>query len=169
MRHRALAAAAGMGLLFALCAPGVAGAAAPEHILAPEQHVEFAAGMSCPFTSRWDTIDNHSQQLTFPTSSNGDQRILLVGESIIRVTNVQTGESIEVVSGGRIDLTFHADTTVTIDISGRILGAYFPTDVGGPGMFLFLGRLHDEALADFTIVSHSFNGQVTDLCSELAP
>jgi len=69
---------------------------------------------------------------------------------------------------GPFDLLFRANGLIDVRGVGGVLAAYFPTDVGGPGMFHFQGVLHDVADADFNLLSHSFKGKTRDLCAALA-
>jgi hypothetical protein len=63
---------------------------------------------------------------------------------------------------------FHADGSLDALIRGTIVAGYYPTDVGGPSMWLFRGNLHDVIDATFTATAHSFRGNATDLCAALS-
>jgi hypothetical protein len=150
-------------------APAAAAGGGVQVSKAEDIHVEFEAGLSCPFAVSWDTVTNHQHVLTYPVRANGDQLIRTVGPSRVRVSNVTTGEAVTVLVYGPFDLLLRASGQIDVRGVGGVIGAYFPTDVGGPNMFYFRGHLNDVVDADFNVLSHSFKGKARDLCAALAP
>ena len=156
-----------LSALWALTA-GPALGAGPERAPNETFVADFAAGETCPFAVRWAGVRASGQTLTFPAGPDGDQSLRILGAATIDVINLETGASITVHVGGRQNLIFHADGTIDAVITGRVLAAYFPTDLGGPAMTLFIGRLHDTVTSDFTLVAHAFRGSEIDLCAALS-
>jgi hypothetical protein len=132
--------------------------------------VTFPAGVLCDFSVEW-SIAAGGNQLVFPERRNGDVVVRSVGRARGTVTNLDSGPELSVRFRGGIrqDLVFHADGTLDAIINGTVLAGYFPTDVGGPSMWLFRGHLHDRLDATFTATAHSFSGNATDLCAALTP
>jgi len=57
----------------------------------------------------------------FPGRRNGDQRILSTGGYKSTLTNLATGETIDIKYFGRVEYVFHADGTVGVTVSGGTL------------------------------------------------
>jgi hypothetical protein len=144
-------------------------AAGPDHAKTEDSNVVWPAGFVCSFPVQLEAIyGNANNTLTFPADENGDQLVRIVGGARLVITNLDTEESVELQSGGRIDLLFHPDGALDITISGRVVGAYFPTDVGGPALMLHHGLVQVEADAAFNFFSVSTTGPATDICALLA-
>jgi hypothetical protein len=156
-----------IALAVLLLAAAPAAAAAPERSKLTAYSVDFPAGLICDFAVNWDFAGT-GNLLIFPVTAAGDQVVRQVGLSTGTITNVDTGASVTIRGGIRQDLVFHADGTIDGIMSGHVLAGYYPTDVGGPAMWLFRGHLHDEIDATFTATAHSFQGNATDLCAALS-
>jgi hypothetical protein len=170
LRGRALRAGLAAGLLaVSLASPALAGGM-PEHIRTPgPAPFVFPAGLSCPFDVEWAFETKGVQVTTFPVQENGDQLVRQTGNVTATVTNLENDRSITTNTSDRQDFLFHADGTMDVRINGRALAAYFPGDVGGPAMYLFIGHLDDTVTAsDFTVLRHSFSGKAIDLCAALS-
>lgn len=154
-----------VGLLMLAVTP--AAAAGPERSKITAYSVDFPAGLVCDFAVNW-AFDGVGNLLIFPVTSTGDQVVRQAGLSRGTITNMDTGASVAIQGGIRQDLVFHADGTIDGIMSGHVLAGYFPTDVGGPSMWLFRGHLHDEIDATFTATAHSFRGNATDMCAALS-
>jgi hypothetical protein len=128
--------------------------------------VDFPTGFLCEFAVRWE-IDPGGNLLVFPVDANGDTLMRQVGATTGTVTNLASGASVRIQGGVRQDLIFHADGSIDAIIAGMVLAGYWPTDVGGPSMWVFHGLLHDELDGNFTALSHSVHGRATDLCAAL--
>ena len=152
--------------LLALIVSPVA-AAGPERSKIPAWTVDFPSGTLCEFAVRWD-FPADGTELVFPVRPNGDQLVRSVGRLRGTITNLDADRSVTVRGGYRLDLLFHANGTIDVVGSGTIVAGYFPTDAGGPSMWFFRGRFHDEVDATFTATAHSFRGSATDLCAALS-
>lgn len=131
---------------------------------APES-LEFSAGTVCPFAVRLETVSSKATIKTFP-----DGRELISGHSTDRVTNLATGESIDLKSAGSILAVPLPNGDLRISGRGRILVYLFPGDVGGPALILVTGRLEETLnLATDTITSFRLRGKRMDVCAALAP
>ena len=142
-------------------------AAGPEKVPNGASTVVFEAGVVCPFEVVWD-IPAVGSTLIFPVKANGDQLIRQIGAMIIKVSNAETGASVDLRGGVKLDLVFHADGSIDVNISGSVVAGYFPADIGGPSLWFYRGHLHDVVTADFTVLGHSFSGHATDLCAALS-
>lgn len=152
----------------ALAIASPAAAAGPEHTKTGDVTIVFPAGLSCDFPVEWVSTANGNNQLVFEPRRNGDQVTRTTGTNITTATNLDTGASVSLRGGFRLDIVAHADGTVTIEGRGAIIGALFPTDAGGPGMFWFRGHLTDQADSGFNVSVHEFVGHVDDLCAALS-
>jgi hypothetical protein len=148
-------------------AAGGAAAAGPQRFAFEPFVQTFVAGQVCEFRVRWDSDVLHANTLVFPVNRAGDQVIRSVGEIRTRITNVDTGKSVTVGGGIRQDLVFHSDGTVNAIIDGTVVAGYFPTDLGGPAMWLFRGHLNDTLDSSFTLLRHQSSGTQQDLCAAL--
>jgi hypothetical protein len=153
-------------LLLGTAAP--AAAAGPDHSKVAPFSFTFDAGVVCDFAVEWDITATTDNQLVFPVEVDGDQVVRTTGRSSVIVANLDSCASIQLRGGFRQDLVFHADGSVDINGDGTILAGYFPTDIGGPGMWWFKGHLRDSADSSFTAVAHSFVGNATHLCGALS-
>jgi hypothetical protein len=126
--------------------------------------LEFPAGEVCAFPARLETLATNISIKTFP-----DGRTLITGRSTERVTNLASGESVDLKTSGSILITPLPNGDERIVARGRTIIYLFARDVGGPALFLATGRV-DEVLdpeAD-VITSFRLSGQRRDLCAELA-
>src|SRR4029079_1080372 len=160
----ALVAAAASAL--AIASP--AAAAGPVHTKIEDFTLVFPAGLACDFPVEWAITTNGNNQLVFAPRKNGDQVTRQTGTNITTATNLDTGASVSLRGGFRLDIVAHADGNLTIEGRGAIISALFPTDVGGPGMFWFRGHLTDQADSGFNVTAHEFVGHADDLCAALS-
>jgi hypothetical protein len=126
--------------------------------------VEFSAGEVCPFPVRIETIAGNQSSKTFP-----DGRMLVTGRATERVTNLATGESIDVKTRGSALFDPLPGDNLRIVVRGHGVIFLFARDVGGPALIATTGRV-DEVLdlTTDTITSFRLSGQRRDLCAELA-
>lgn len=155
-------------LLGAVVAAPSSLAAGPEHTKLESFVLTFAAGQACAFPTSWDVTAHNNNQLVFPARANGDVITRQTGTNIVTVTNLDSGASVDLRGGFGLDFIAHADGTFTIVGRGAIIGALFPTDFGGPGMWWFRGHIQDTADTGFNTLTHEVVGNVTDLCTLLA-
>jgi hypothetical protein len=126
--------------------------------------LEFAAGEVCAFPVRFETIATNASVKTFP---NG--RTLITGRSTERVTNLASGESVDLETGGSLLLAPLPNGNQRILARGRTLIFLLPQDVGGPALFVATGRVSEVLdLETDTITFFRLSGQRRDICAELA-
>ena len=125
--------------------------------------VSYPAGMVCPFAVRVAPVSGSNLEHTL---ANGD--LLFTGHLIQTATNLQTGESVIFPASGPLRLIFNADGTLTFVSFGPILWTFFSQDVGGPGLFLFKGRVVIQSSPDGFATSVSHVPNTTDVCQELS-
>lgn len=129
----------------------------------PSPHTTFAAGQLCDFPVAVQTLQNNEIVTTF---SDGRQRV--TGALKIRLTNVDTGESLIVNASGP---GWQTETATMFEVSGqgRWVLFQFPGDQPGPGIFLYRGNLHfvvDFATGSVTVLSAT--GSPRNLCADVA-
>jgi hypothetical protein len=136
--------------------------AAPASAIAPErtrlEPLEFTIGGSCSFDVHYDELRVSGHALTF-FNRNGDfSKAIVNGNWIVRLTNVETGESMRLNISGQF---YIRDGFIA---HGRnLLFHVFPE----PIMVLSIGN-SDVDLAEGLSVSRS-RGQLIDVCAILAP
>lgn len=109
----------------------------------------------------------------FPVDENGDQRVLSTGGFASTLTNLDTGQTIDIKYFGRLDYTFHADGTVDLSVSGGTLGWFTAPDVHatlGQGIWLVHGHVTSRFDAETFLLLEPdrVNGRVTDICAALS-
>jgi hypothetical protein len=140
----------------AALAPG-ASAAPPQREPVPGGVISEPAGAVCDFP-----IDINPLKLREELTFFSDGRIRVTGVAIVEVTNVDTGRSIVINSSGPSWLDRNTG-------QGPQLFFLFPTDVGGPGIYLYRGNVtytrDDEG--NFTSISAT-GTRSGNLCEALA-
>lgn len=159
--HRSFPAATAIAALAALLLAPNAGATAPVPI-PPNPDVTWPAGTVCPYPVRVVATANKS---LLHTLRNG--QLLITGTLVQRVTNESTGASKTFRVNGPLRVIFHDDGTLTLISHGRILWTFFTQDAGGPGLFVFTGRVVFEDNGDGFAASVSRVPKVEDVCAEL--
>jgi hypothetical protein len=91
-----------------------------------------------------------------------DGRILVTGKLFARLTNVETGKSLELNISGPLTIT---ETEV---LRGRGLLIFFPEDADGPGLLLTSGRVVLIRGEDGFIANATYKGRTVDVCAALA-
>ena len=129
--------------------------------------VDFPAGEVCDFDLRWEFSDADLTSIVFPVQPDGDQLQRLAGFSTTTAINLETGASLTFNTSTRLDFLFRADGLIEVSAAGRVATAYYPTDLGGRGHYLFVGHLEDLVDGSFTLLAHDFSGRMTELCSAL--
>jgi hypothetical protein len=117
----------------------------------------------CGFEVLQETTANKGKQLTF-----SDGRQLATGVLKLRLTNLETGESIVLnASGPGIFLT--EGDVVTVRARGPWVIALLPGEPTGPGLFYYKGNTTftvDTATGALTSITST--GTPRDLCAELS-
>jgi hypothetical protein len=158
---RWILAAVAIPVFAALMLAPSAGATAPIPI-PPNPDASYAAGDVCPFPVSVHATENGSllHQL-----SNG--QLLITGKLSQQVTNLSTGASRTYRVNGPLRAIFHDDGSFTLISHGRILWTFFQQDAGGPGLFVFIGRVVIEDSADGFGTSVSHAPRIDDVCADL--
>lgn len=162
-----LAAALGVATYLALAAP--AGADPPTREPFVSMGGTIPAGIGCVDFAIDITIDvDQSTVTTFFDKDGNPIRQTITGRLVLTVTNGTTLESRTYRLGGASHITFGADGSVTIVVTGNSLVVLFPSDVPpGPRTEKGSGRVVVRIDALFTLVSRT--GRVEDVCEALAP
>jgi hypothetical protein len=124
--------------------------------------VTYPAGEVCPFPIRIDPGINRD---LLHILRNGDW--IVTGNFIQTATNLSTGKSLAIRSGGPLRIVFHDDGSFTFVSHGSILWSNFPQDVDGPGLVVYTGRVVIEVSPDGFATSVSRIPRQTDVCQQL--
>jgi hypothetical protein len=148
----------------------------PDRQLLPSSNPGFGdvpAGVACAFPVSLNPVQPYpGNQLTFfDRSGNVVRQTLIVGPSTWKITNLNTNASHTfAVAAARENVTPHDDGSVTVELSGGIVGFNAPTDTPpGPFALTFSGRLVINVAADGTGTIIQSSGTSTDLCATVAP
>lgn len=122
----------------------------------------------CPFPVQFEDLQNTQVITVF-----SDGRLTVTGAFKSRLTNLSTGEFVDVNAPGPITITPNPDGTLTVSGRGPTLFFFFPGDLGPgkPGALLYMtGLVVERVTGDFSaILSFRHNGGTTeDLCETLA-
>jgi hypothetical protein len=93
---------------------------------------------------------------------------IFTGKLVKTATNLQTGKSLTIKGNGPLRVVFNDDGTLTFISHGSVLLSFFAEDVGGPGLFVFTGKVVIEADANGVATSVSNVPKLTDICQALA-
>jgi hypothetical protein len=148
---------------FCMLCWAVPASGSPPIPLPPNPDTSYAAGDVCPFPLRVTPEVNKS---LLHILRSGDW--IVTGKLIQRVTNLRTGKSLSITANGPVRVIFHDNGTFTLISHGSILWTFFSQDAGGPGLFLFTGRVVIEENADGFATSVSHIPKFTDICHILA-
>jgi hypothetical protein len=117
---------------------------------------DFVAEDVCPFPVLIETTANKEYVKIF------EDRIMVNGKLFTRLTNLETGESLD------LNISGPATISQTEVLRGRGLLILFPEDAGGPGLLLTTGRVELIRGEDGFIVGMSTSGRTVDVCAALA-
>jgi hypothetical protein len=148
----ALAATAVVALL------AVTGASGGKPVREPLFIESFELPNTCPFPVFIDITANKEFVTLFD-----DGRLHVTGKLFATVTNMNSGESLELNISGPAVITADSER-----IFGRGLFFLFPEDAGGPGLILTTGRVDVIRAADGSVDELTVRGQRVDVCAELA-
>jgi hypothetical protein len=163
MRTRLLAVATVAAVTVA-CVTATGANASPPIPLPPSPDVTWPAGTLCNFPLRIVTTENKSLLHEFP---NG--QVLITGKLTQRVTNLDTGVSRTFKASGPLRVIPHDNGTTTVISTGRILITLSSAaDAGGPGIFIYTGRVVYQVSADGTTTSVSRIPNSLNVCTVLA-
>lgn len=156
-------------LLWTSAAPALADGK-PERVFLDAQNQVFPAGMVCDFDVSYEVLINQEYGLFFffPPAADGTQRLIVTGHLVIQLTNLQQpSRSVVLNVSGPGTYLFHPDGTLSVVGRGINFLYLFPTDDGGPGMWVTSGKLRIEidAGGNATLVIQPNRSQ--DLCAAL--
>src|SRR4051794_30485302 len=121
------------------------------------------AGLKCSFPLGVQLLTNREKSLTF---ANGSQ--LVTGTLKLRLTNADTGESLDVNASGPGRLTVDGDLLHVKQLGGslQIIGV---AEAGGPGAIFTNGHVvYDIDLTTGHSLFLDVRGRLVNLCDELA-
>ena len=160
MTRFALTVLVSVGLTLLLGGAALAAKPVREFVPSPPD-TTFPAGALCGFPVAVETLRNNEYLTTF---SDGRQRI--TGALKLRLTNVDTGESLVVNASGPGWYTA-TETTFNVSGQGRWVLFQFAGDEPGPGIFLYRGNLRFVADESGVRVLSSTSSP-RNLCEDLA-
>ena len=112
----------------------------------------------CSFPVRIEITAN-KEYVTFFS----DGRLHVNGKLFVRITNLDTGKSMDVNISGPANVTLTSERNM-----GRGILLLFPEDAGGPGLFLNTGRLDVIRGEDGFITNYTVRGTSVDVCAALS-
>ena len=163
MRH---VAAVAISLIYLLAAASSASADPPTRF--PLGPTNGTLEGVCPFPIGFEDLQNTQVVTVF-----SDGRMTVTGAFKSRVTNLSTGEFVDLNAPGPITITPNPDGTLTVRGRGKTLFYFFPGDLGPgePGALLYMtGFVVERVSGDFSaLLSFQHQGGTTeDLCTTLA-
>ena len=132
------------------------------------QSATFPAGVVCDFTVHIEPIVDKEVTTTFFDSSGNVTMVLITGDLVAQVSNVDKGTSLTVNTSGPGTITFLDDGTLVFDAVGSWLIATFPTDSPASVMFLNQGHIVFTIGPTGVLTVVSRVGRMQDLCAALA-
>jgi hypothetical protein len=155
-----------------LTAIPTAGAAKPIREYFAAEPTLLAAGSGCPFAVEL----RPSEGATSTRTEFSDGTVVIKSNMRQTVTNLETGASLEVKDAGTVRETYDAAANdLHIEFSGQTIFYFFPGDQGpfgevgeDGGLYRVVGHVTETwDLDQDLITSFSFQGQATELCSQL--
>jgi hypothetical protein len=135
-----------------------------------QQTFDIPAGGACSFELAGTPIANNETTTTFPPDANGDIREIITGTLELQLTNVGTGNSLDVNVSGPGTVVLHPDGSASEDLQGHAVVLFFPTaDPAGPATELFTGHtvISFDPAGNLTLVSTTDNHPL-DICGALS-
>jgi hypothetical protein len=167
---RSLARSALVVVLLVLTAgPAFATAPAPWSPLTTS-NFEAPAGTRCEFTLRGEVLSGKERIRTLETYPDGSPRVQeIVGQLVVRYTNVETGESVDRNLTGTAYAIYEPDGSFTLSLVGGHMSVGFAaTDEEGPSFLIFSGAGHEVYFATDGSRTVTFgDGPVEDVCETL--
>jgi hypothetical protein len=132
----------------------------------------YPAGVACPFAVSFEIVAGGTGQQWIFLDQNGDVARIQnrVGPSTWVITNVDSGDShtLQLPAGNGM-IRFAADGTLTVTISGGVIGFNAPTDTPpGPFSLAVAGHVVFVVAPDGTGTLAQESGKVTDLCAAVS-
>jgi hypothetical protein len=170
MRKYAALWAGTLGLMLVLAVPASAAAPSPWSPLTTSGF-ELPAGTRCDFTLRGEVLEGKEQIRTLETYTDGSPRVQeIVGQLVIRYTNVDTGESVDRNLTGTALVIIEPDGSFTLSLVGGHMAVGFGAgDEPSSSFLIFTGAGHEVFFAaDGTRTASFGDGPVEDVCQTLA-
>lgn len=153
--------------LLLVSAVPVAADGKPTRVFLPAGTVTTTAGQVCPFALQQEVLVNQEYGIIFTDAAGQPTHIIITGRFVVRLTNLDSGNSMVLNASGPGTLTFNADGTLTLDAQGPATALLLASDAGGPSAFYDEGRAI-VVIGATGIVSRVFVGHEVDLCAALA-
>ena len=132
---------------------------------------ELAAGLRCDFTLRGEVLSGKEQIRLLETYPDGSPRVYeIVGQLVVRYTNVESGESvIRNLTGTALQIV-EPDGSFTLSLVGGHMAVGFgATSAPSLAFLIFSGAGHEVYFAaDGTRTATFGDGPVEDICQTLA-
>jgi hypothetical protein len=142
----------------------------------PDFSITFPAGLACPFELQIDGWmgNDHRAELTFKEDKNGYVRSISAGlGSALRYINTSNQKTMSTKANGSViqAVTYNADGSQTVSLTGHTVLFMFPTDFPpGPSTTLYVGRVvytnAPAAMGGYSTLQSS-SGKATDICAAL--
>jgi hypothetical protein len=132
---------------------------------------ELPAGARCDFALRGDVLEGKERIRTLESYPDGSPRVQeIVGQLVVRYTNVETGESVDRNLTGTALVIIEADGSFTLSLVGGHMAVGFGvTDEPSSAFLIFTGAGHEVFFAaDGTRTATFGDGPVEDICWTLA-
>jgi hypothetical protein len=130
-----------------------------------------AAGTRCSFTLQGDVVSDHEQIRTLETYPDGSPKTQeVVGQLVVRYTNLDTGESVERNLTGTGIVEYGTDGSFVLRLQGGHMAVGLaPGDTDGPAFLIFTGAGHQVFFATDGSRHVTYgSGPVEDICETLA-
>lgn len=160
--------------LAAVVAAPVSAGGKPDRSQQPAPPLELPGGPDgyCEFPVLIENIVDRTTTTVFPADRDGTVRTRFTGFVRVRVTNLDTGESLERVLNGAITLREWADGRVTFSFSGPVIAFYTAADETVSdiprGVWYVRGHGEEAYAADGSLQEAWAVGRRIDLCAALA-
>ena len=158
---------AGLVVLFGNALPAAAAPPTRETISfnAP---VVLPATAFCPFDVRLEPLSNNERLTTFSDQAGTVRFSIITGGLKVRLTNLATGQSVDLNVSGPARFTPQPDGSLLITNLGASLVFFSPHGPEVPGLALVHGRIVMALDAAGHLSLQTQRGQIQDLCALLA-
>jgi hypothetical protein len=170
-RHVPRTAVVVLTLMAALAVPAATLATAPSTSPTVTYPIPFAAGTLCEHAILFENLEINARDSLFAPGPSGRQRLLQRGFGASRVTDQDSGNSMEFKGGFAISVVFAADGTIRVDAAGTdVLAWYFAGDDSelGPGIFHVTGHVTEWYASDGSFLRAAYSGTSVNVCNALA-
>lgn len=135
---------------------------------APSSPATAPAGSRCDFAVHLDQVVDDVQKRVLATYPDGSvQREEYKGPLIVRVTNVDTGKSVDVNASGHAFVDYHPDGSYTWSWTGPVLMGFGDASNHAKGLYLLTGEYIVDFVDGYRLVRYA-EGAERDLCAELS-